>query len=148
MYGLPNRPIGAQRNRWRYRDLYLIGLCFVWYVSPFMFALYTNHNIMFFHQTRYTPHRRPWRFGHFLQLALTFVHQHFLQGTSAYLRFVPFFSMFQETLQCSEELSWWHGSLVLSPSPLKHEFRNYWRKNSVTVLLLCGIDMSREPFKL
>ena len=78
--------------------------------------------------TRYTPHRRPWRFGHFLQLALTFVHQHFLQGTSAYLRFVPFFSMFQETLQCSEELSWWHGSLVLSPRQLKHEFRNYWRK--------------------
>ena len=62
--------------------------------------------------------------------------------------FRPIFSMFQETLQCSEELSWWHGSLVLSPSPLKHEFRNYWRKNSVTVLLLCGIDMSREPFKL
>ena len=81
--------------------------------------------------TRYTPHRRPWRFGHFLQLALTFVHQHFLPGTSVYHRFVPFFSMFQETLQCSEELSWWHGSLVLSPSPLKQEFRNYWRKNSV-----------------
>jgi len=56
--------------------------------------------------TRYTPHRRPWRFGHFLQLALTFVHQHFLPGTSVYHRFVPFFSMFQETLQCSEELSW------------------------------------------
>ena len=45
--------------------------------------------------------------------------------------FRPIFSMFQETLQCSEELSWWHGSLVLSPSPLQHEFRNYWRKNSV-----------------
>ena len=43
--------------------------------------------------TRYTPHRRPWRFGHFLQLALTFVHQHFLQGTSAYLRFVLFFNV-------------------------------------------------------
>ena len=34
-----------------------------------------------------------------------------------------------------------------SPSKLKHEFRNYWRKHSVTVFLLCGIDMSREPFK-
>ena len=45
--------------------------------------------------TRYTPHRRPWRFGHFFQLALTFVHQHFLQGTSAYLRFVPFFQCFR-----------------------------------------------------
>ena len=30
------------------RDLYLIGLCYVWYVSVYMFALYTNHNIVFF----------------------------------------------------------------------------------------------------
>ena len=54
--------------------------------------------------TRYTPHRRPWRFGHFLQLALTFVHQHFLQGTSVYLRFVPFFQCFRR--RCSAVKNW------------------------------------------
>ena len=52
----------------------------------------------------YTPHRRPWRFGHFLQLALTFVHQHFLQGTSVYLRFVPFFQCFRR--RCSAVKNW------------------------------------------
>ena len=89
------------------------------------------------------------------QLARTFVSQLFLHGTFVYCCFIPFFSlfhpifsMFQETLQCFQELIWWHGSLVLSPSPLKHEFRNYWRKNSVILFLLRGIDMSREPFKL
>ena len=54
--------------------------------------------------TRYTPHRRPRRFGHFLQLALTFVHQHFLQGTSVYLRFVPFFQCFRR--RCSAVKNW------------------------------------------
>ena len=54
--------------------------------------------------------------------------------------------MFQDTLQRSEELSWWHGSLVLSPSPLKHEFRNYWRKNSVTVLLVWWHTASTSNF--
>ena len=60
--------------------------------------------------------------------------------------FRPIFSMFQDTLQRSEELSWWHGSLVLSPSPLKHEFRNYWRKNSVTVLLVWWHTASTSNF--
>ena len=55
-------------------------------------------------QTRYTPHRRTWRFGHFSQLALTFVHQHFLQGTSAYLLVVPFFQCFRR--RCSAVKNW------------------------------------------
>ena len=60
--------------------------------------------VIWHYPTRYTPHRRPWHFGHFLQLALTFVHQHFLQGTSAYLRFVPFFQCFRR--RCSAVKDW------------------------------------------
>ena len=54
----------------------------------------------------HTPHRRPWRFGHFFQLARTFVCQLFLHGTFVYCCFIPFFPMFQETLQCLQELIW------------------------------------------
>ena len=66
--------------------------------------------------TRYTPHRRPRRFGHFLQLALTFVHQHFLQGTSVYLRFVPFFNVSGDVaVQWRTELVTWVLGAVAKP---------------------------------
>ena len=95
--------------------------------------------------TRYTPHRRPWRFGHFLQLALTFVHQHFLQGTSAYLRFVPFFLNVSGDVAVqwrTELVTWVLGAVAKT---IETRVPKLLEKDSVTVLLLCGIDMSREP---